>query len=62
MTDLTSVTSSAAAFVSQQTTALTKAASSATTSFAATLSKVQTAIVGGPRPASPPARPMRPAP
>jgi hypothetical protein len=49
MTDLTSVTSSAAAFVSQQTTALTKAAGSATTSFAATLSKVQTTIVGRPK-------------
>jgi len=49
MADISSVTSSATAFVSQQTSALTKAASSATTSFANTLSSVQTAVVGRPK-------------
>ena len=44
MTDISSVTSSAAAMVTKQTANLNKAASAATTSFANTLSKVQTAI------------------
>jgi hypothetical protein len=44
MTDISSVTSSAAAMVARQTANLNKAASAATTSFANTLSKVQTAI------------------
>jgi hypothetical protein len=44
MTDISSVTSSAAAMVAKQTANLNKAASAATTSFANTLSKVQTAI------------------
>ena len=44
MTDISSVTSSAAAMVAKQTADLNKAASAATTSFANTLSKVQTAI------------------
>jgi hypothetical protein len=44
MTDLSSVTSSAAAMVAKPFTELNKAASAATTSFANTLSKVQTAV------------------
>jgi uncharacterized membrane protein YfcA len=45
MADISSVASSTAAFFSQQTAALTKAAGSATTSFASTLSSVQNTIV-----------------
>jgi hypothetical protein len=44
MTDISSVTSSAAAMVAKPFTELNKAASAATTSFANTLSKVQTAV------------------
>jgi hypothetical protein len=44
MTDISSVTSSATAFVAKQTADLNKAASAATTSFANTLSKVQNAV------------------
>ena len=49
MTDISSVASSTAAFFTKQTADLSKAASSATTSFASTLSSVQTAIVGRPK-------------
>jgi hypothetical protein len=49
MTDISSVTSSATAFVARQAADLNKAASAATTSFASTLSKVQNAIGLGPR-------------
>jgi len=49
MTDISSVASSTAAFFAKQTADLSKAASSATTSFASTLSSVQTAIVGRPK-------------
>lgn len=45
MTDISSVASSTAAFFSQGTAAIGKAASSATTSFANTLSSVQNAVV-----------------
>ncbi len=48
MTDLSTVTSSATAFVSSQTAALKKAANNATASFEGALSKVQTAVVGKP--------------
>jgi hypothetical protein len=44
MTDISSVTSSAVAMVAKPFTELNKAASAATTSFANTLSKVQTAV------------------
>ena len=44
MTDISSVTSSAAAMVAKQTADLNKAARAATTSFANTLSKAQAAI------------------
>jgi hypothetical protein len=44
MTDISSVTSSAAAMVAKPFTELNKAAGAATTSFASTLSKVQTAV------------------
>jgi hypothetical protein len=44
MTDISSVTSSAAAIVAKQAASLNKAASAATTSFANTLSKVQSTI------------------
>jgi hypothetical protein len=44
MTDLSSVTSSAVAIVTKPVTALNNAASAASTSFASTLSKVQTAV------------------
>jgi hypothetical protein len=45
MTDISSVASSTAAFFSQQTAALTKAAGSATTSFASALSSVQSTVI-----------------
>ena len=44
MTDLSSVTSSATAMIAKPYTELNKAASAATTSFASTLAKVQTAV------------------
>jgi len=44
MTDISSVASSAAAMITKPITELNKAASAATTSFASTLFKVQTAI------------------
>ena len=44
MTDISSVTSSAAAIVAKQAASLNKAASAATTSFANTLSRVQSTI------------------
>jgi hypothetical protein len=44
MTDISSVTSSAAAIVAKQAASLNKAASAATTSFANTLSKVQSTV------------------
>jgi hypothetical protein len=44
MTDLSSVTSSAVAIITKPVTALNTAASAASTSFASTLSKVQTTI------------------
>ena len=44
MTDLSSVTSSAVAIITKPVTALNTAASAASTSFANTLSKVQTTI------------------
>ena len=49
MTDISSVASSASAFVAKQTADLNKAASAATTSFASTLSKVQNAVGLGPK-------------
>jgi hypothetical protein len=49
MTDLSSVTSSAVATVTKPITALSNAASAATTSFASTLSKTQAAIGLGPK-------------
>jgi len=49
MTDISSVTSSATAYVARQAADLNKAASAATTSFASTLSKVQNAVGLGPR-------------
>ena len=44
MTDISSVSSSATAFVAKQAADLNKAASAATTSFASALAKVQTTI------------------
>jgi hypothetical protein len=44
MTDISSVASSAAAMITKPITELNKAASAATTSFASTLTKVQTAV------------------
>ncbi len=44
MTDISSVTSSAVAIVAKQAASLNKAASAATTSFANTLSKVESTI------------------
>jgi len=49
MTDISSVTSSASAFVARQTADLNKTASAATTSFANALSKVQNAVGLGPK-------------
>lgn len=49
MTDISSVTSSATAFVAKQAADLNKAASAATTSFASTLSRVQNAVGLGPK-------------
>jgi hypothetical protein len=49
MTDISSVASSATAYVNKQASDLGKAASSATTSFAAALSKAQSAIIGRPK-------------
>lgn len=49
MTDISSVTSQASAFVARQTADLNKAASAATTSFANALSKVQNAVGLGPK-------------
>jgi hypothetical protein len=49
MTDISSIASSAAAMITKPVTELNKAASAATTSFASTLSSVQTAIVGKPK-------------
>lgn len=49
MTDISSVASSASAFVAKQTADLNKAASAATTSFASALSKVQYSVGLGPK-------------
>ena len=49
MTDISSVTSSAVAIVAKQAASLNKAASAATTSFANTLSRVQSTIGIRPR-------------
>jgi hypothetical protein len=49
MTDISSVSSSATAFVARQTADLNKAASAATTSFASALSRVQNAVGLGPK-------------
>ena len=49
MTDLSSISSSATAFVAKQTSDLNKAAGAATTSFATTLLKVKTAVGLGPQ-------------
>ena len=49
MSDISSVTSSASAFVARQTADLNKAAGAAATSFASTLSKVQNAVGLGPK-------------
>jgi hypothetical protein len=49
MTDISSVASSATAYVSQQASDLGKAASSATTSFTSALSKAESAILGRPK-------------
>jgi hypothetical protein len=49
MTDLSTVASSAAAFVTGQTAALKKAAGDATTSFEGALAKVQSTIIGKPK-------------
>jgi len=49
MTDISSVASSAAAYVTKQTSDLGKAANSATSSFTDALSKAQSAIAGRPK-------------
>lgn len=49
MSDISSVSSSATAFVAKQAADLNKAASAATTSFAGTLSKVQNTVGLGPK-------------
>jgi hypothetical protein len=49
MTDISSITSSAAAMITKPVADLNKATSAATASFASTLSHVQTAIVGKPK-------------
>ena len=49
MTDISSVTASAAAIMAKQTADLHKAASAVTTSFAHTLSKAQNAVGLGPK-------------
>jgi hypothetical protein len=49
MTDLSTMASSATAFVSGQTAALKKAAGDATTSFEGALAKVQSTIIGKPK-------------
>jgi hypothetical protein len=49
MTDISSVASSAVAFVTSQTAALKKAASDTTTSFEGALSRVQSTLAGKPK-------------
>jgi hypothetical protein len=49
MTDTSSVSSSATAFVARQTADLNKAASAATTSFASALARAQNAVGLGPK-------------
>ncbi len=49
MSDISSVSSSATAFIAKQTADLNKAAGAATASFASTLSKVQRSVGLGPK-------------